>query len=228
MTLIAHCDPIFQFVCRLKRIAHNEKAFHTTLSLTTVRKDVDRLFRKFEYAIINDDNFDGDPDLIKDLLLAFTDTMISQAHLSISPEWQQTYILPEDARSHRAEADFFLTLEHWLQDTSTDANQHLLLFHTCLGLGFTEEAARTTHHHLLCQLDERIDRIIDHNPATPLSKRAYDHINEDNYMKRPLPKLAFYSMAFAALLVVVIFTVYSGYASASSALVEAIETIASH
>lgn len=227
MTLTAHCEPIFQFVCRLKRIAHNEKAFFTTLSMATLRKDVDRHFRKFEYAIINDDDFDGDPDHIKALLLGFTDCMIGLSQLSISQQWADTYTLPTNARSHHAEVKFFTALERWLQDTSIDANEHLLFLHTCLGLGFADEAAHTTHLNLVNQLDERIEKMIDHHPHAPLSKSAYDHLNQDNYMEQPLPKLAFYSMSFAALLVVVIFTVYHGYTSASADLIEAIHTIAS-
>lgn len=225
MTLTEHCEPIFQFVCRLKRIAQNEKAFHTTLSIATVRKDVDRLFRKFEYAIINDEEFEGDPDQIKTLLHQFTDVMISEAQLNISPQWEADFIFPEEARSHNAETLFFQAVEQWLEDTSLDANEHLLFFHTCLGLGFAEQSARTTYKNLVSRLDERVDKIVAFNPNSQLSKSAYDFVNQDNYVERPLPKLAFYSLTLVALFAVIIFTIYTSYTSAAADLVEAVNTI---
>lgn len=221
MTLIEHSEPIFQFVCRLERIARSEGALDATLSLNSLKRDVDRLFRRFDYEAIHDDDFEGDVEQWKQLLRHFVDTLIARSGLSLSDEWKREFLAAE----HDQTGDFFRALEIALGRNDLEAKHQLQVFHTCIGLGYASDTKNESQLDAIHLLEERVEQIAPTAELNRLSPNAYEHTNDQNYMDRPLPKLVFFGMLLLCLLGIVFFLIFESYTSASQELVNAVDSV---
>jgi len=131
MTLPTLCDPLFRQVCVLQRSGGHRGL----LNPQKVRTGLKHLFDQMA------EDAQGDPALGRaynvDLQLAlvfFVDFMIRR----IAPEFKSSWApLAHDKGILGGDEMFFDLLKKDLDDTSPEATQRLVVYHTCLGLGFT-------------------------------------------------------------------------------------------
>src|SRR6266496_4851355 len=159
MTLLELTEPIFQYVCRLNRLARKsvgtstgETAFLTkgpgsglgaavaprlaSLDYAVVRSEVKAMFEDYLQKSSSDIRLSVQAKKVELPLLFFIDSMISDSALPFAAQWNQNRLAYE--RNELAgDEKFFDLLDETLKDSSEDAAERLAVFYVCIGLGFT-------------------------------------------------------------------------------------------
>ncbi|TVR52419.1 MAG: hypothetical protein EA425_04980 [Puniceicoccaceae bacterium] len=222
MTLLELCEPVFQYVCRLNRIARAEGA----VRYATVRAEVNELLERIANRAASDPRLKAQFEKIRLPLLFFIDSMIVESGASCSGEWDQKR-LAYDHNELAGDEAFFDHLEIAQNDTEEAASERLAFYYTCLGLGFTgvyfgqPELLRQKMRDLL----PRVRKYIDADHHARLCQEAYERLNTANLCEPPAPKLVGFGILFAGLALVVFFSMLLLFHFASRDLSEAVQTI---
>jgi type VI protein secretion system component VasF len=156
MNLLELSEPIFQYVCRLNRLARRsgtaakgDTSFFSkpatptappvrgaALEYGVVRAEVKALLEDFAGRTGNDVRLASQARKMELPMMFFVDSMISESNLSFAQQWNQNRLAFE--RSELAgDEKFFDLLEDTLKENTEDASERLALFYMCIGLGFT-------------------------------------------------------------------------------------------
>ena len=222
MTLQELCDPVFQYVCRLNRSARKGGSFE----LTTIRNEVRNLLSEIRAASVDDpalrEQFDG----VELPLIFFLDSMIAESGLNISEAWNAERLAYE--RNELAgDEKFFDLLDETLADTKQAAADRLVIFYTCIGLGFTGWYAGQQDY-LRKKMKEIASRIKAHIPLDEKSRvcpEAYDHVDTRDLIDPPSHKLVGIAIGLIGLIVVLFVTNIYLYRDASAGLSKALREI---
>jgi type IV/VI secretion system ImpK/VasF family protein len=131
MTLVDVCEPFFQYICYLNRLAREGGSIDPSqleaqleAELAKIRQDC-RTNR--ELASIYNDKVEW-------ALIAFADFTIRESRFPFAGRWKG---LGPKRGNLVLDEQFFQLLDETLQETGEAARQRLAVFYTCLGLGFT-------------------------------------------------------------------------------------------
>ena len=130
MTLLELCEPLFQYVCRLNRLARSSN----TLEMDQVRNEIKKIFEAMNTEALNNAALTSQFEKIELPLLFFVDFMIKESKLTFAYDW---YELGRERNELAGDEKFFDLLDENLADTSDAATERLVIFYTCIGLGFT-------------------------------------------------------------------------------------------
>src|SRR5437762_1337760 len=159
MTLLQLTEPLFQYICRLNRVARRgaggKPAGDTTfISLTraaaasaspalparaanldysVARSEIKALLEDIMPKAATDLRLTQQARKIELPLVFFVDSMISESKLSFAGEWNQNR-LAYDRQELAGDEKFFDLLEETLKDNSEDAAERLAVFYVCIGL----------------------------------------------------------------------------------------------
>jgi type VI protein secretion system component VasF len=166
MTLLQLTEPIFQYICRLNRLARQSagapKALSDTTSFvlksptpggpaaltpttpsrganldyTVARAEVKALFEDMMAKAATDMRLSQQARKVELPLIFFVDSMIAEGNLPIAAQWNQNR-LAYDRQELAGDQKFFDLLDETLADNSDDAAERLAVFYTCIGLGFS-------------------------------------------------------------------------------------------
>jgi len=200
MTLPELCEPLFEYYCRLNRSA--EAGLSGSYDYDHARRDIDGIFRTMQQKADSETGLHVQYEKIKLVLIYFIDSMISSSKLPFREEWHKKRIAFESGHTGGDE-DFFYELQDTLGDHSSAANERLVIFHTCLGLGFKGDFydQPDTIREYKMQCAARVADMMDVNEMAKLTPDAY--YADKTPLAPPVRRLAWLGAVFAVAVVLV-------------------------
>ena len=197
MTLLELCEPLFQYVCRLKRLARSS----CSLEMDKVRSEIKSIFEGMKSEALNNVELSGQYEKIELPLLFFVDFMIKESKLPFAYDW---YELGRERNELAGDEKFFDLLDENLADPSDAATQRLVIFYTCIGLGFTGvyTGQIDSIQRLMSKISARISGMIDADEKSYICPEAYENVDDRDFVEPPSTKLVGLGIALIGLIVV--------------------------
>ncbi len=226
-SLLTHCDPLFQAVCRLNRIGRMNRgaAIEYTQTRTEIEEHLEVLARIARGDIALGEQYRK----VELPLIFFVDSMIAESALPFAQKWNNNRLA--FGRNERAgDEKFFQLLDETLQDTKPEADERLAIFYVCIGLGFTGGSGGSADFlkKKMQEIAPRVKAYVDADESAFITPASYQHTNLSNL---PLPMAAslvpLLIVLAGLLLVVVAVNVYT-FHSASAELNQSLDAIIAH
>ncbi|HUW18310.1 MAG TPA: DotU family type IV/VI secretion system protein [Sedimentisphaerales bacterium] len=197
MTLPELCEPLFQYVCRLNRSAR----MGCTMEMDQVRSDVKRIFEDMRTNASASAELTSQYEKVELPLLFFVDFMIKESRLSFASEW---YELGRERNELAGDEKFFDLLDEELLDSSEAASRRLVIYYTCLGLGFTGvyTGQPESIQRLMSRISARISGMMDADEKCYICPEAYENVDTRDFVEPPSTKLAGIGIALIGLIIV--------------------------
>ncbi len=215
-------EDLFQYLCRLNRAARAEvqpEYARVRAETKTLLEDINR-------------NAGSNVQLLNQVkrlelpMLFFVDNLICTSRLKFAPQWAENRFAKE--RNELAgDERFFEFMEKDLTDVSEDAAERLVIYYTCLGLGFTGmyQAQPEQIRKYVDQIFQRIRRWIEADPRAKITEEAYRYTDTRQLTDPPSQKIVLVAIVFVFLTLSVLAICYGLYAKAAGDLTSSIKTI---
>jgi len=220
MTLLELCEPLFQYVARLKRLARMNRS----LEMSQVRSDIKRLFADMRAGASSIEGSSRQYEDVELPLLFFVDFMVKESNLSFSADWAE---LGRERNELAGDEKFFDLLDETLTDASDEASQRLAVYYTCLGLGFTGIYAgqQDSIRRFMTQIAPRISDIMDPDETSPICPEAYENVDARDFVEPAGENLGRIGIVLVGLLVLWCIASLFLFRDASEVVDDAINTI---
>ena len=219
MTLLELIEPLFQYVCRLNRLARKsgmaptgETVFFSkgaatpargaNLDYTVVRNDLKAILEDMQQKAEKDFRLGSQLKKVELPLLFFVDSLIAESTLSFAADWNKNRLAYE--RNELAgDEKFFDLLDADMKESSEEASERLAVYYTCIGLGFTgiyfkqPEFLRKT----MLSMAPRIRRYIDADETARICADAYEGVDNRDLTEPPSRKVLVVGLIFLCLTV---------------------------
>jgi type VI secretion system protein ImpK len=197
MTLLELCEPLFQYVCKLRRSAR----MGCTLEMDQVRSDVKKILEEMKANAAGTPNLVVQYEKIDLPLVFFADFMIKESKLNFAPEWSE---LARERNELAGDEKFFDLLDEDLIDQSDAATQRLVVFYTCLGLGFTGvyTGQPESIQRLMSKISARTSGMMDADEKSYICPEAYENVDSRDFVEPPSTKLVGIGIVLIGLLIV--------------------------
>ena len=197
MTLLELCEPLFQYMCRLNRLARSG----STLEMDQVRNDIKKIFEAMKAEALNNAALTTQHEKIELPLLFFVDFTIKESKLIFAYDW---YELGRERNELAGDEKFFDLLDENLEDTSDAATERLVIFYTCIGLGFTGvyTGQPESIKRLMSKISARISSMIDADEKSYICPEAYENIDARDFVEPPSTRLVGIGITLIGLIVV--------------------------
>ncbi|MFN0131656.1 MAG: DotU family type IV/VI secretion system protein [Phycisphaerales bacterium] len=180
MTLLELCEPLFQYVCRLNRLARKGASIEPEEVRSQVRQMLTTMRTKANAVPGLGPQFEK----VELPLIFFVDFMIRDSALPFARRWHD---LAQERNELAGDEKFFDLLEETLAERSDAATDRLSVFYTCMGLGFTgwfqgqPEFLRKKMKEIAGRLRARGDQ----DMAGKLCPDAYENVNTSDLIQPP-------------------------------------------
>jgi len=222
MTLLQVCEPIFQYVCRINRMARSA----SSADYAVLRAEIKAMLEDAQQKAASDGRLAAQIKKLEMPLIFFVDSMIAESKLPCAQQWHQNRLAYE--RNELAgDEKFFDILEETLKDNSDEASERLAVFYTCIGLGFAgmyvgqPEYLRKT----MMTIAPRIRHLTETDNTARICGEAYESVDTRNLVQPPGNKM----FVFAVLFIIFTVSVFAAYvymfSNASEELSTSLETI---
>jgi type VI secretion system protein ImpK len=197
MTLLELCEPLFQYMCRLNRLARSG----SDLEMDQVRNDIKKLFEAMKAESLNIAELTSQYEKIELPLLFFVDFTIKESKLKFAYDW---YELGRERNELAGDEKFFDLLDENLEDTSGPATERLVIFYTCIGLGFTGvyTGQPESIKRLMSKISARISGMIDADEKSFICPEAYENVDARDFVEPPSTRLVGIGITLIGLIVV--------------------------
>lgn len=199
--LVELCEPFFQYVCRLNRSTRKG----ATVPAEAIRADLEDILREMEQTAASRPELARQLDEVRMPLIFFADFMVKESGMEAAADWSE---MAREHGEHAGDEKFFDLLEETLAETGPAADERLLIFYTCLGLGFTgfytgqpEYLRKTTS-----RIAARLRRHMDLEDSVLICPEAYEHVDQSDLIEPPGRTIAGIGVV-AVGLVIVLFVV---------------------
>jgi type IV/VI secretion system ImpK/VasF family protein len=224
-SLINHCDPLFQAVCRLNRIGRLQRG--SSIDYAQTRKEIEEHFEVLARIARGDISLGEQYRKVELALVCFVDSMLAESALPFASKWNNNRLAT--ARNEFAgDEKFFALLDETLQETKPDADERLAIFYICIGLGFTGGTSPDFLRKKMQEIAPRVKAYVDADESAFITPASYQHTNLTNL---PLPMAAslvpLLIILGGLLLVVAGVNVYT-FHSASAELNQSLDAIIAH
>ena len=210
MTLLKLCEPLFQYVCKLRRSA----AKGCDLPLGMVQSDIRKLFDTMQANASGDSALAGQFERMRLPLVFFVDFMVKESGLGFRSEWVP---LAHEFNELAGNQKFFVLLGSDLPDPSDGATERLVVYHSCLGLGFmgmyAGQPARIQE--LMARISTRISGSMDAGEGSQMCPQAYQCTDSTDLSTPPGTKLATIGIILIGSIVVWFFCYFLAFHLAS-------------
>lgn len=245
MNLLELTEPIFQYVCRLNRLARKsggasagDTAFIgkgpgapaaprvASLDYAVVRSEVKAMFEDLIQKSNSDVRLNMQAKKMELPLLFFVDSMISESSLPFAAQWNQNRLAYE--RNELAgDEKFFDLLEETMKDSSEDASERLAVYYNCIGLGFSGIYFRQPEYlrKTMLTIAPRIRHLVEADQTAKICPDAYEGIDTRNLVQPPSSKMAFVGILFLCFILAVGITYVFLYRAASRSLSTSLDHI---
>lgn len=199
MTLAELCEPLFQYVCRLNRSARKG----VNPELAHVRAEVNDLLAQMRAKSAAVPALKAPYEKIEIVLVYFVDWVVRTSKLAFAGSWSD---LALERGKPGGDEDFFDELDKTLKDPAPDAVDRLVIFYTCLGLGFSGWFAGQPDYLRKKQQEVfgRVRGLIDANPAERITPEAYERVNTADLVEPPGTKVVGLVIVLAGLAITII------------------------
>jgi len=225
MTLPDLCDPLFQYVCRVNRMGRK----NAPLVYNAVRADLKAIFEDMRTTAARTPGLLAKFQQVELALIFFVDSIIADGNLSISGDWNKDRLAYE--RNELAgDEKFFDLLDATLAEKTPEANERLVVYYTCIGLGFTGWYASQPEflRKKMIEIAPRLRERMETDATARLCAAAYENVNTSNL---PLPvgsRVIGLALVFGGLLVVTLIANFYLFKLSSHDLSVAIKDVAAH
>ena len=199
MTLAELCEPLFQYVCRLNRSARKGVA----LEAAQVRAEVEEVLSTLKARSTGEAALKANYEKTEIVLVYFVDWAVRTSRLPFAGSWAD---LALQRGRPGGDEDFFDELDKTIKDPSPEATERLLIFYTCLGLGFTGWYAGQTDY-LRKKMQEVLPRVrgmVDAGVGDRITPEAYERVNTADLVEPPGTKVAALVLVMIGLAVTVL------------------------
>jgi len=225
MTLIELCEPLFNYVCRLNRLARSGQP----ADFDIVRADIKELLAKAAEGSHESPALTDQFKKVELSLIFFVDSVIAESPLPFTANWNQRRLAYE-RNELSGDEKFFDILDENLAQQGPEANERLAIFYTCIGLGFTGWY-QTQPEYLrkkMRQVALRITDYVEPDEQSLITPDAYQHTDTTNL---PLPvseSVAPVLIVLVGLVILVAGMNFYLFRRSSSDLQQALDTIVVH
>jgi type IV/VI secretion system ImpK/VasF family protein len=220
MKLLELCEPLFQYVARLCRSARMGYA----PEMNQVRSDIEKILQTMASEANADAELTRQYEKVELPLIFFVDFMIKESKLSFASAWQE---LARAQNELAGDEKFFDLLDAELADPSEAATQRLVIYYTCIGLGFTGIYTGQPENilRLMSEISARISGMIDADAETYICPEAYENVDARDFVEPPGAKLVGGGIILIGLLIICSIAYLILFISASSGVADALKTI---
>ena len=227
MTLSELCEPLFQYVCMLNRIARS--AGGEGMEYAALRPAIDSVFEGMAQGAESDPHLKTQFGKMRLALVFFVDSVLSESKLALAPVWNKNRMAYEE-KELAGDEKFFDLIDQTVEDPSPDADERLAVFYTCLGLGFTGWYAGQPEYlrAKMTVMAARLKKTMETDGRARLNPEAYQSLDTRNLVEPAGVRLALVAIIFGACLLFV--TGMSAYLfnTASRGLSNSIREILTH
>src|SRR5579862_4782746 len=224
-TLIQLAEPVFQYMCRLNRLARRATVQKTStadtsfialsreaaqtaaplvparganLDYTVARSEIKALFEDMMAKASSDARLMQQARKVELPLIFFVDSMISESTLSFAAEWNQNR-LAFDRQELAGDEKFFDLLDETQKDPSDDASERLAIFYICIGLGFTGIYFKQPEflRKTMLSIAPRIRHLVENDQTARMCPEAYQGVDTRNLVQPPSSRMVFVGLIFA-------------------------------
>ncbi len=222
MTLLELCEPLFQYVCQLNRMARSSG----NPDYLRVRNEVKALLADQAQKANAEVKLASQYRKLELALVFFVDSMIATSKLSFAGQWHQNRLAYEQ-KEKAGDEKFFDLLEATLNDSSEDAEERLAVFYVCLGLGFNGMymGQPETLRKYMNTIFPRVRHRIDYDAAARVCQDAYKSVDTRSFLRPPGNRIVAMVVIFVFLSLSVLALYYGMYMNASDTLRSSLEHI---
>jgi len=220
-SLVELCDPLFQYVCRLNRLARKGGI----VDQGQLRAELKSLLNDTRAACEAVPGMGEQFAKVRLPLIYFVDFMVRESALPFARSWK--HLQEEEAREIVGDEKFFNLLDDTMAEQGDAANQRLAVFYCCLGLGFTgihlnePEVLRRR----MLGISGRIRGMVDAEDSSKITPEAYQSVRED-VLQRPVAQgIATWVIVLVGMATLFVVGSYVGYNSAVSEIKESLGKI---
>jgi type VI protein secretion system component VasF len=161
-------------------------------------------------------------------LTFFIDSMISESGLAVAAKWNGNR-LAYDRKELAGDEKFFDLLDETLNDRSDEASQRLVVFYTCIGLGFTGWYSGQPEYlrGKMLDISQRIRTAMETDNTVRICPETYLNVDTRDLVEPPTSKLGGIAIVFAGLCLIVVMVEAYLFHAASLSLTASLNAISS-
>jgi type VI secretion system protein ImpK len=220
MTLVELCEPMFQYICRLSRLSRKGGQ----AGQEEVRSQIKAMLAEMKSKAAGTPGLGAQFERVELPLIFFADSMLRESGLSFGRQWRD---LAAERNELAGEDRFFDLLEETLADRSEPASERLMVYYTCLGLGFTG-CYNGQPEYLRKKMSEIYARVrgkMDGEGGTQFCPGAYENVNTSDLIEPAGRSLMGIAIVLVGLIVVLFAANFVMYKSSSDELRNALDTL---
>jgi type VI protein secretion system component VasF len=212
MTLLELSEPLFQYVCRVNRSARKGGNYE----LSVVQTEIKGLLADAKNKALGA-NLADQWEKMELPLIFFCDFMIKTSALPWAGEWKE---LAFERKEMAGDEKFFDLLDETLKDKSPAANDRLMVYYTCIGLGFTGWYTGQPEHlrRKMKEMAARLQAAGQFTDAQRICQDAYEKVDTRDLIEPPGTKLLGIAIALVGLVIVLFATYVVLYNDSAKAL----------
>jgi type IV/VI secretion system ImpK/VasF family protein len=225
MTPLELCEPIFTKICVLNRLGRQQGG---SLTYDQLRSEIEHLLAGIRSSAEEDPALKVQWQKLELPMNFFVDSMISESGLAAASTWNRNRLAYEQ-KELAGDEKFFDLLDETLNDPSDEASQRLVVFYTCLGLGFTGWYAGQPEYLRGKMLDvsQRIRSAMETDKTIRICPETYLNVDTRDLVQAPASKLGGIAIVFAGLCLIVVTVEAYLFHAASLSLTDSLTAIGS-
>jgi len=222
MNLFELYEDLFQYMCRLNRAARAG----AQPEYARIGAEIKTLLDEIGRNAAADVRLANQSKRLELPVIFFVDNLICTSRLGFAKKWAENR-LAKERNELAGDERFFEFLEQDLTDVSEDAAERLVIYYTCLGLGFTGmyQSQPEQIRRLVDQIYQRIRRWVEADPRAKITEEAYRYTDTRQLTEPPNNKIILVVMIFVFFSLSVMVVCYGLYAKAAGDLTSAIKQI---
>jgi len=225
MTPLELCEPIFTRICVLNRMGRAQGGL---TNYDQLRSEIEQLLAGIRNSAEADPALKVQWQQLELPLIFFIDSMISESGLAVAAPWNRNR-LAYDRKELAGDEKFFDLLDETLNDPSDEASQRLLVFYTCIGLGFTGWYSGQPEYlrGKMLDISQRIRSAMETDKTVRICPETYLNVDTRDLVEPPASKLGGIVIVFAGLCLIVVTVEAYLFHAASISLTDSLTAIGS-
>lgn len=219
-SLVELCDPLFQYVCRLNRLARKGGL----VDAGQVRSEFKSMLAELKLRCDSIPGMGEQFNKVRLPLIFFIDFMVRDSALSFARSWKG---IAEEEKQLGGDEKFWDLLDETLADSGELANQRLAVFYACIGLGFTgiNVGQPDVLRKKMLEVSARIRGQMDADETSKMTPEAYEKVNTEILQQPVASGLMTWIIVLVGMTVLLVAGSWVGYKSAITELKNTLATI---